>query len=295
MMNTRPDWLKKRIRICEQQTSVSELLASLHINTVCQSAVCPNIAECFAKGTATFMILGNICTRNCRFCAITSGEPLPLDEDEPKRIAKAAKELKLKHVVITSVTRDDLPDGGAEHFARTIDEIRKEIPDATIEVLTPDFKGDEISLSKVVLSKPDVFNHNVETVPRLYPEVRPKADYQRSLFVLSKVKELDPGLCTKSGIMIGLGEKREEISAVMKDLFNVGCNILTVGQYLSPSSAHIKVREYIHPSIFKDIELEAKEIGFEYVASAPFVRSSYNAILAYQTSKNIKGGISERA
>lgn len=294
MISIRPDWLKKRIKISKQQTNVFELLSGLHLNTVCQSAVCPNIAECFAKGTATFMILGNICTRNCRFCAITSGEPLPLDEDEPKRIAEAVKELKLKHVVITSVTRDDLPDGGAEHFAKTIDEIRKEIPDATIEVLTPDFKGDEFALNKVVSSKPNIFNHNVETVPRLYSEVRPKADYQRSLFVLRKVKEFDPGLCTKSGIMIGLGEKREEISAVMRDLFNVGCSILTVGQYLSPSSAHLKVKEYIHPRIFKDIELEAKEIGFKYVASAPFVRSSYNAALAYKISLDLEGDMSER-
>lgn len=294
MISTRPDWLKKRIKISKQQTDLFELLNDLHLNTVCQSAVCPNIAECFAKGTATFMILGNICTRNCRFCAITSGEPLPLDEDEPRRIAKAVKELKLKHVVITSVTRDDLPDGGAEYFAKTIDEIRKEIPDATIEVLTPDFKGDEFALNKVVSSKPNIFNHNVETVPRLYSEVRPNANYQRSLFVLRKVKEFDPGLCTKSGIMIGLGEKREEISAVMRDLFNVGCSILTVGQYLSPSSAHLKVKEYIHPRIFKDIELEAKEIGFKYVASAPFVRSSYNAALAYKISLGLEGDMSER-
>lgn len=291
---TKPNWLKKKIRIDEKQTNVSELLDNLHLNTVCQSAVCPNIAECFAKGTATFMILGNICTRNCRFCAISSGEPLPLDENEPKRIARAVKELKLKHVVITSVTRDDLPDGGADHFAQTINEVRKEVPSTTIEVLTPDFKGDESALSKVVLSKPSVFNHNVETVPRLYHQVRPMADYQRSLFVLSKAKEIDSSLCTKSGIMIGLGEKRQEISAVMKDLFNVGCSILTVGQYLSPSSAHIKVEEYIHPDVFKEIELEAKEIGFKYVASAPFVRSSFNAELAYRIYENAKGGMSER-
>ncbi len=294
MLETKPDWLKKRIKFNEKQNNVSELLANLHLNTVCQSAVCPNIAECFARGTATFMILGNICTRNCRFCAINSGKPLPLDEDEPKRIAQAVKELKLKHVVITSVTRDDLPDGGAEHFANTINEIRKEAPYTTIEVLTPDFMGDASALSKVILSKPNVFNHNVETVPRLYLQVRPMADYQRSLFVLRKAKEIDPNLCTKSGIMIGLGETRKEISEVMRDLFNVGCSILTVGQYLSPSSDHIKVKEYVHPEIFKEIEFEAKEIGFKYVASAPFVRSSFNAELAYQLYEKTKGGMSER-
>jgi len=280
MLKTRPNWLKKRIKINDQQTRIHELLAGLHLNTVCQSAVCPNIAECFAKGTATFMILGNICTRNCRFCAVESGKPLPVDKDEPKRLALAVKEMGLKHIVITSVTRDDLPDGGASHFARTIDELHNQLSCATIEVLTPDFKGDESALAIVIKSKPDIFNHNVETVPRLYPEVRPMADYRRSLSVLEKAKEIDPHIYTKSGIMIGLSETRSEISEVLRDLINIGCDILTVGQYLSPSKSHIKIYEYIHPDIFKDIEQEAKDLGFSYVASGPFVRSSFNAAKA---------------
>ncbi|MEK7398260.1 MAG: lipoyl synthase [Candidatus Poribacteria bacterium] len=277
MLKTRPNWLKKRIKINDQQTRIHELLAGLHLNTVCQSAVCPNIAECFAKGTATFMILGNICTRNCRFCAIEGGKPLPVDEDEPKRLALAVKEMGLKHVVITSVTRDDLPDGGASHFARTIDELHNQLYCATIEVLTPDFKGDESALATVIKSKPDIFNHNVETAPRLYPEVRPMADYRRSLSVLEKAKKIDPQIYTKSGIMIGLSETRSEISEVLKDLISVGCDILTVGQYLSPSKSHIEIHEYIHPEVFKDIEQEAKDLGFSYIASGPFVRSSFNA------------------
>ncbi len=281
MQRTRPNWLKKRIAISGKQDRIYELLKGLHLNTVCQSAVCPNIAECFAKGTATFMILGNICTRNCRFCAIESGKPLPVDEDEPKRLTLAAKEMELKHIVITSVTRDDLPDGGASHFAKTIDELRKNLYYATIEVLTPDFKGDESALSIVLDKKPDIFNHNVETVPRLYPEVRPMADYKKSLSVLEKAKKIDPKTYTKSGIMIGLSETRSEISQVLKDLINVGCDIITIGQYLSPSSSHIKIYEYIRPEVFKDIEQEAKELGFSYVASGPFVRSSFNAEEAF--------------
>lgn len=282
MLGTRPDWLKKRITINDQQTRVHELLTGLHLNTVCQSAVCPNIAECFAKGTATFMILGNICTRNCRFCAVDSGEPLPVDEDEPRRLAIASRELKLKHVVITSVTRDDLSEGGAGHFARTIDELHKELPEATIEVLTPDFKGDEDALILVIKSKPDIFNHNVETIPRLYPEVRPMADYQRSLNVLKKSKEIDPDVHTKSGIMLGLGEKRSEVSEVLLDLMGTGCSILTVGQYLSPSPSHLEIHEYIRPEVFSEIEQEARELGFTYVASGPFVRSSFNAAEAFK-------------
>jgi len=277
----RPNWLKKRITINEQQTRIYELLTELNLNTVCQSAVCPNIAECFAKGTATFMILGNVCTRNCRFCAVDHGETLPIDENEPKRLAFAVKEMKLKHVVVTSVTRDDLVDGGASQFAKTIDELHNQVPDATIEVLTPDFQGDESALALVIGSKPDIFNHNVETVPRLYPEVRPQADYKRSLDVLAKAKKIDSQIYTKSGIMIGLSETRSEISEVMKDLINVGCDIITIGQYLSPSSSHIRVYEYIHPKVFEEIGQEAKELGFSYVASGPFVRSSFNAEEAF--------------
>ncbi|HGE69614.1 TPA: lipoyl synthase [Candidatus Poribacteria bacterium] len=287
MQKIRPDWLKKRIKIDDQQIRVHELLDGLHLNTVCQSAVCPNIAECFAKGTATFMILGNICTRNCRFCAIESGKPLPIDDDEPRRLALAVKEMGLKHVVITSVTRDDLPDGGASHFAKTINELHKNLSYATIEVLTPDFKGDESALSIVLKSKPDIFNHNVETVPRLYPKVRPMADYDRSLSVLEKAKKIDPQIYTKSGIMIGLSETRSEISQVLKDLIAVGCDIITIGQYLSPSNLHVRIHEYISPEVFKDIEYEARELGFSYVASGPFVRSSFNAEEAFEFLRNI--------
>lgn len=288
MQKTRPDWLKKRIIINDKQKCISELIEGLHLNTVCQSAVCPNIAECFAKGTATFMILGNICTRNCRFCAIESGTPLPIDEDEPYRLATAAKEMGLKHVVITSVTRDDLHDGGASHFAKTIYELHKSLPNATIEVLTPDFGGDECALSTVLNQKPDIFNHNVETVPRLYPEVRPMADYKRSLSVLEKVKKIDPQIYTKSGIMIGLSETMSEILQVLKDLRSVGCDIVTIGQYLSPTSSHIKIYEYIKPEVFKDIEQSAKELGFSYVASGPFVRSSFNAGSAFEFLQSAK-------
>lgn len=277
----RPSWLKKRISISPQQSHVHDILKGLNLHTVCQSAMCPNIAECFGKGTATFMILGNICTRNCRFCAITSGEPQPVDEDEPRRLALAVRKLNLRHVVITSVTRDDLPDGGSGHFANTINEIRQETPETTIEVLTPDFQGDESALKKVIVSRPDIFNHNLETVSRLYSQVRPMADYQRSLDVLEKAKKFDSEMYTKSGIMLGLGEARDEVSQVMKDLRDVDCNIITVGQYLRPSKAHIEIKEYIEPSVFEEIEEEAKALGFKYVASGPFVRSSFNAAEAY--------------
>ena len=282
----RPSWLKKRFVINSQQNRVYELLKGLNLHTVCQSALCPNIAECFGKGTATFMILGDTCTRNCRFCAVTGGTPQPVDKDEPKRLAIAVRELNLKHVVITSVTRDDLPDGGAEHFANTIDELHKEVPQVTVEVLTPDFQGDEDALRKVIISRPDIFNHNVETVPRLYPTVRPMADYDRSLHVLKKAGELDPGILTKSGIMLGLGETRAEVSEVMENIREAGCSILTVGQYLKPSKAHLKIVKYIHPQTFSEIEEEAKDLGFLYVASAPFVRSSFNAAEAFDLIKD---------
>jgi len=277
----RPPWLKKRLAINSQQNQVHELLKGLNLNTVCQSALCPNIAECFGKGTATFMILGDICTRNCRFCAVKSGEPQPIDEGEPIRLATAVKGLGLKHVVITSVTRDDLPDGGAGHFAKVVDKLRHEVSDITIEVLTPDFQGDESALKTIIQSNPDIFNHNLETVPRLYPIVRPMADYQRSLSILKKVKEIDSEIYTKSGIMLGLGEKRTEVSEVMRDLTDVGCDILTVGQYLRPSQSHLEVKEYIRPEVFLEIKEEAENLGFLYVASAPFVRSSFNAAEAY--------------
>ena len=284
----RPVWLRKRMVINSQQRQVHDLLNGLNLHTVCQSALCPNIAECFGKGTATFMILGDTCTRNCRFCAVSSGKPQPVDPDEPARLATAVKEMGLKHVVVTSVTRDDLPDGGAGHFVAVINELHEQCPHTTIEVLTPDFQGNEEALRSVILSAPDVFNHNVETVPRLYPTARPMADYQQSLHVLSKAREFGPNVFTKSGIMVGLGEKRAEISRVLQDLRDAGCDILTVGQYLQPSKQHLPVEEYVHPDVFAEIAEEAKSIGFGYVASGPFVRSSFNAREAFEAIK--RGG-----
>lgn len=287
-MNERPSWLKKRLSINVKQDEVSSVLKELRLNTVCESALCPNIAECFAKGTATFMILGNVCTRNCYFCAVPKGEPVEVDEGEPLRIACATKKLRLRHVVITSVTRDDLPDGGSEQFAKTIYALRSEMPEVTIEVLTPDFMGDVSAISKVVSEGPDVFNHNVETVPRLYTAIRPMANYRRSLDVLKKVKELNPHIYTKSGMMLGLGETRTEVSEVIHDLKEAGCDILTIGQYLSPTKDHFPVKEYVHPETFFEIAEEAKKIGFKFVASSPFIRSSFNAMNVYSLIKAVE-------
>jgi lipoic acid synthetase len=253
------------------------------------------MAECFGKGTATFMILGDTCTRNCRFCAVSSGEPQPVDEDEPRRLAIAVERLSLKHVVITSVTRDDLPDGGAGHFVSVIEELHRATPETTVEVLTPDFQGDESALKAVMLSRPDIFNHNLETVPRLYSTVRPMADYRRSLNVLEKAKEIDPDMITKSGVMLGLGETRAEVSEVMRDLRDVSCDILTVGQYLRPSEAHLEIKEYICPEVFSEIGEEARDLRFSYVASGPFVRSSFNAAEALRSIEQRAKGIGHRA
>lgn len=271
----KPEWLKVRVSQGELN-NMERLLNDMELNTVCQSAHCPNIGECFAKKTATFMIMGNICTRNCGFCAVEKGNPKPLDEDEPRRVAEAARRLGLKHAVVTCVTRDEIPDGGAAHFAKTIAELKK-IPDLTVEVLVSDFMGKEESIKTVVEAKPEVINHNVETVPRLYPTVRPKADYRRSLNLLKKVKELDPDIYTKSGIMVGLGETEEEIIDVMKDLINVGCDMMTIGQYLRPSEKHIEVAKYITPEQFEKYKEIGYNLGFKYVASGPLVRSSYHA------------------
>jgi lipoic acid synthetase len=249
----------------------------LKLNTVCESALCPNLGECFARRTATFMILGKVCTRNCRFCAVEGGQPELLDPEEPRRVAEAATRLGLKHVVVTSVTRDDLPDGGAGQFAATIQALREKLPYAIIEVLTPDFQGERKAIASVVEAQPHIFNHNVETVPRLYPRVRPEADYRRSLEVLRTVKELAPSIYTKSGLMVGLGETREEVEQVMADLREINCDILTIGQYLRPSPQHLEVKEFIPPEVFDYYAEAGRKMGFLYVASAPFVRSSYNA------------------
>lgn len=273
-----PDWLTKKMPPPGTVEKMENLIASLSLHTVCQEARCPNIGECFSRKTATFMILGNQCTRNCRFCAVKKGNPLPPDPDEPENVAKAVAKLGLSYVVITSVTRDDLPDGGAGQFARVIDCIKKLCGSKTyIEVLIPDFKGSFSSLKKVIEAKPFVINHNLETIPRLYPEVRPRANYQRSLEVLRRCKSVDPATYTKSGLMVGLGETFDEVVQVIKDLREVGCDILTIGQYLRPSPSHLEVKEFVHPDVFKKYEEVAYSLEFTYVASSPFVRSSYMA------------------
>ncbi|WP_338825777.1 Lipoyl synthase 2 [Moorella thermoacetica] len=272
-----PPWLHKRLPASGDIEATRRLLADLHLNTVCQSARCPNQGECFASRTATFMILGNTCTRNCRFCAVEYGQPEAIDEDEPRRVAEAARRLGLKHIVVTSVTRDDLPDGGAGHFAATITALRQALPGAYIEVLTPDFRGSRAALAAVARARPDIFNHNVETVPRFYPDVRPQADYRRSLDVLKQMKELDATIYTKSGLMVGVGESREEVLAVMADLRAVNCDILTIGQYLRPSPRHLEIKEYVPPETFTWYAQKGREMGFLYVAAGPYVRSSYHA------------------
>lgn len=279
MEQRKPDWLKIKYQSPENINKVQRLLDGLSLNTVCQEANCPNKMECFNKGTATFMILGSICSRNCRFCNVTKGEPTPVDPVEAENLAKATAELKLRHVVITSVTRDDLADGGSQQFADCVNQVRKYTKGkgTTVEVLIPDFQGDVNALSTVVASAPEIINHNVETVPNLYPNVRPKANYQQSLDVLANVKKMNPTIFTKSGIMLGLGETEEQVVRLFSDLRDVDCDFLTVGQYLAPSSEHHPVIEYIHPDMFKTYETVAKEMGFKHVASGPFVRSSYNA------------------
>jgi len=273
-----PQWLKKRAPREEVLREIKGLLRSYALHTVCEEAQCPNIGECFQKRTATFLILGDRCTRNCRFCAIKKEAPLPLDSQEPENVAQAVKKLGLRYVVITSVTRDDLPDGGAEQFAQTIKEIRRVDGDEIkVEILIPDFKGSLFSLKKVMEAKPDVLNHNLETASRLYPQVRPQADYKRSLKLLKRSKELDSSIYTKSGLMVGLGESFTEVVEAMKDLREVQCDILTIGQYLRPSFQHLAVKEFVTPDRFKEYEEIGQSLDFSYIASSPFTRSSYQA------------------
>lgn len=276
-MSTLPSWIKRRFPPQEEWERVQRLLQTLALHTVCESAHCPNLGECFRRGTATFLILGNVCTRSCRFCAVGKGIPLSPDPEEPERVAEAAKRLCLKHVVVTSVTRDDLPDGGAGHFAATILAIRKALPQATVEVLVPDFQGSEEALDTVLAARPEVLNHNVETVPRLYPLVRPQADYARSLRLLERAKEKAPDILTKSGLMVGLGETRKEVEEVLRDLRKARCDIVTIGQYLRPSVHHLPVASYVPPEEFEYYREYALRLGFSGVASGPFVRSSYKA------------------
>lgn len=280
-----PPWIIKKLSLAasdenrggKQVYEVRNLLRRLDLNTVCEGARCPNLWECFSGFIATFMILGNICTRNCRFCAVAKGSPLPVDEKEPKRLAWAVRKLGLKHVVITSVTRDDLPDGGASQFFSTVMEIRSINPDVVIEVLIPDFGGKRRAIEQVLEAKPDIIGHNLETVPSLYGKVRPQASYERSLGLLELVKILQPDSYTKSGLMVGLGEKEQEILNVMEDLREIDCDILTMGQYLQPSRFHLEVRRFIPPSEFEKYRRVAEKMGFLFVSAGPFVRSSYKA------------------
>jgi len=256
---------------------LKNLLRRLDLNTVCQGARCPNLWECFTEPMATFMIMGNICTRNCRFCSVAKGRPRPVDEREAKRLAMAVKRLGLKHVVITSVTRDDLADGGAYYFFSAIWEVRSVSPEVAIEVLIPDFQGRRKAIEQVVEASPDIVGHNLETVPSLYGKVRPGASYERSLGLLKLVKILDPNIYTKSSLMLGLGEEEKEILSVMEDLREADCDILTLGQYLQPSSSHLEIDRFIPPSKFEEYKGVAENMGFLFVASGPFVRSSYKA------------------
>jgi lipoyl synthase len=274
----KPLWLRVRAPSGQNYTTVKRSLGLLGLNTVCEEARCPNIAECWGTGTATIMIMGDICSRGCRFCAVNSGKPALLDTDEPERVAKAITEWGLRYVVITSVCRDDLDDGGAEHIAKTIKAIKLLCPRIIVESLIPDFRGDENSIKKIVKSKPEVISHNIETVLRLTPEVRDvRATYEQSLLVLRKIKDIDASIYTKSSIMLGLGETEEEVIQTIKDLRLVGVNILTIGQYLQPTLKHLPVVEYIIPEKFNWFREIAERIGFVYVTSGPLVRSSYRA------------------
>lgn len=274
----KPEWLRRKLPNPEALSKMRNLLQRHGLNTVCQGAHCPNQGECFGQGTATFLILGKTCTRNCTFCAIPTEERPPApDPDEPRRIAGAAAELGLKHVVITSVTRDDLEDGGASHFARTVRALRNVNPEIIVEVLIPDFQGSGEALKIVLDSGPDILNHNLETVPRLYPEVRPQAVYSRSLELLKRAKEMAPAKLTKSGLMLGMGEEKVEILAVMADLRQVSCDLLTLGQYLRPSGKHHPVVRYVTPDEFEELRVEGEKLGFKAVFSAPLVRSSFHA------------------
>lgn len=272
-----PHWLRVKVGKGHQGQRTRRVIARCGVHTVCQEARCPNIGECYAQHTATFLILGDVCTRNCRFCAVKHGKPAPVHPEEPMRVAQAAVELGLDFVVVTSVTRDDLPDGGAAHFAATIRAIRDRLPEAGVEVLVPDFRGSEEALAMVMEAEPTVLNHNVETVARLQGRVRPEASYERSLRVLATAKKLRPDVPTKSGLMVGVGETDQEIYDTLKDLRTVGCDIVTVGQYLRPTRRHLAVDRYVEPEKFAEYGRWAQELGFKYVASDPFVRSSYRA------------------
>jgi lipoic acid synthetase len=276
----RPAWIKARAPSGENFEEVMGLVTDLKLHTVCQSARCPNIGECWHDRTATFLILGNTCTRSCGFCAVPTGCPQPPDEQEPERVAEAAKILALKHAVVTSVTRDDLDDGGAGLFANTIRAIKRQVPNCSVEVLIPDFRGDPEALRTVVEAKPDILNHNIETVPRLYSKVRPQADYRASLDLLRAARGMEPSQITKSGIMVGVGETDDEIRQTMLDLRQAGCDILTIGQYLSPSLNHVPIQRYYTPDEFENLRQLGMSMAFKHIESGPLVRSSYHAARA---------------
>lgn len=282
MQTKRPDWLRVKLPGGEEYHRLKDLLRTANLHTVCEEAVCPNIGECFGQGTATFLILGDVCTRKCNFCAVTKGVPSTLEAGEPENIARAVEQIGLRHVVITSVTRDDLHDGGASHYAKTIKTICTQNPTCTIEVLIPDFKGSENALEIVLNENPHILNHNIETVPRLYPNVRPGADYERSISLLEKVKDIEPELTTKSGLILGMGEEHDEIIDVMKDLRDVGCDILTIGQYLCPGKGFLPIKRFYHPDEFRHLKYEGEKMGFKHVESGPLVRSSYHAATQFK-------------
>jgi len=275
----RPEWLKVRATLGENYRQLKGLLRGLGLHSVCEEALCPNIYECFEARTATFLILGDVCTRRCSFCAIANGRPSGLDQEEPQRVARAARVLGLRHIVVTSVARDDLSDGGAAIFAETIIKLREQVPDCSVEVLIPDFGGSRSALERVMAARPDILNHNAETMPRLYRRVRPSARYYRSLELLQRAKEMEASVLSKSGLMVGLGETWDEIRAVLADLRRAGCDIVTIGQYLRPTSAqrHLPVERYYTPAEFQRLKEEALALGFRAVESGPLVRSSYHA------------------
>ena len=280
-----PEWFKVRAPGGENYRALRSIMRAQNLHTVCEEAQCPNIGECWERKSATFMILGDICTRACRYCAVTSGKPGPVDLDEPERLAHTVAKLDLEYCVITSVDRDDLPDGGAFLFAECITKIKHRLPKCSVEVLTPDFGGKWWALSGVMQAKPDVLNHNIETVRSLFTKVRAKGNYDLSLELLAKAKEIDSNIATKSGIMVGLGENKDELTATMKDLRSVDCNLLTIGQYLQPSKKHIRIDRFYTPDEFKELETIGLEMGFNHVASGPLVRSSYHADDQHRAAK----------
>ena len=280
----KPDWLKVQYNR-EAVEEVAKLMKDLKLNTVCKEANCPNLGECYKKHTATFMVMGSACTRNCRFCNVSCAKPQPLDPDEPRHLAEVAKKLSLRHVVVTQVTRDDLPDGGAAHMAAVVRAVHETCPGTTVEVLISDLKGSEDALRTVLEAKPEVLNHNVEMVLRLYHDVRPQARYERSLKVLSDSKKFAPGILTKTGFMLGLGETDDEVYALMDDIRATGCDILTISQYLQPTPQHWELQRYVTPEEFARLKDIAMEKGFKFVASSPLVRSSYRAAEAFEAAE----------